>query len=280
MITMSTKQQIILRYFREGQSQRQIARELHIGRRTVKKYITAYSQAQVSAGPSDKLDTPLIEELVAPPSYNSSNRGKRRLTEELAAKIDDFLKENDSKRQAGLHKQVMKKIDIYEALMSEGFQIGYTSVCNYIRSKTDKIREAYIRQVYHPASVCELDWGAVKLEINGKRRTYYLAVFTSAYSNYRYAELFHRQDSASFQQSHVNFFTHMQGVYHQMVYGNMRVAIRRFVGLKEKEPTEALLQIATYYNFSFRFCNVARGNEKGHVERSVEYVRRKAFSRQ
>jgi len=33
-----------------------------------------------------------------------------------------------------------------------------------------------------------------------------------------------------------------------------------------------------YYQFAFRFCNVRKGNEKGHVERSVEYIRRKAFS--
>lgn len=54
----------------------------------------------------------------------------------------------------------------------------------------------------------------------------------------------------------------------------MKVAVKRFVGRQEKEPTEALLKLSTYYGFAFRFCN---GNEKGHVERSVEYIRRKAF---
>ena len=34
-----------------------------------------------------------------------------------------------------------------------------------------------------------------------------------------------------------------------------------------------------YYGFSYRFCNARRGNEKGHVEKSVEYVRRKVFGR-
>ncbi|MDG2861187.1 IS21 family transposase, partial [Vibrio parahaemolyticus] len=44
------------------------------------------------------------------------------------------------------------------------------------------------------------------------------------------------------------------------------------------EPTEALLGLRGHYQFRHRFCNIRRGNEKGHVERSVEYVRRKAFS--
>jgi len=62
-----------------------------------------------------------------------------------------------------------------------------------------------------------------------------------------------------------------------MVYDNMRVAVKRFVGT-EKEPTDGLLKLSLYYGFHFRFCNVRRGNEKGHVERSVEVIRRKAFA--
>ncbi len=78
-------------------------------------------------------------------------------------------------------------------------------------------------------------------------------------------------------ESHVRFFETVGGVFHQMVYDNMRVAVSRFVGTHEKEPTAALLQLRGHYGFTHRFCNAYRGNEKGHVERSVEYVRRKAF---
>jgi hypothetical protein len=63
-----------------------------------------------------------------------------------------------------------------------------------------------------------------------------------------------------------------------MVYDNMKVAVRKFVGISEKEPTEALLKLSIYYGFKFRFCNIRAGNEKGHVERSVDYIRHKAFS--
>ena len=62
-----------------------------------------------------------------------------------------------------------------------------------------------------------------------------------------------------------------------MVYDNMKVAVKRFVGLTEKEPTAALTELSIYYGFRFRFCNIRSGNEKGHVERSVEYIRRKVF---
>jgi hypothetical protein len=36
--------------------------------------------------------------------------------------------------------------------------------------------------------------------------------------------------------------------------------------------------LSRWYQYQWRFCNAAKGNEKGHVERSVEYVRRKTFA--
>jgi len=64
-----------------------------------------------------------------------------------------------------------------------------------------------------------------------------------------------------------------------MVYDNARVMVARFVGRSEKEPTEALLKLSIYYGFRFRFTNTYQAHEKGHVERSVEYIRRKIFSK-
>ena len=43
MISMYTKQEIILSYYREGNSQREISRRLRISRKTVKKYLKDYA---------------------------------------------------------------------------------------------------------------------------------------------------------------------------------------------------------------------------------------------
>ena len=274
---MSTKQKIILRRYRDGDSERKISRELKINRETVRRYLEEYEKARQNLSNAEKEDEVLIEELVKIPKYDSSNRSNQKFLDEISQEVDRLLQINEEKRSRGLHKQVMKKIDILEHLQDLGHDIGYTTVCNHINRKLVQRNEAFIRQVYNPGDVCEFDWGEVKLEINGQMRTLYMAVFTPAMSNYRYAVLFHRQDTASFLQAHVLFFEHVGGVFHTMVYDNMRVAIRKFVGPSEKEPTEALLKLSTYYQFHFRFCNVRRGNEKGHVERNVEFIRRKAF---
>jgi len=273
---MKKKQEIIIRHYREGESERSIARILQISRTTVRRYIEQYKKARDHLMQSSGDDS-LTADVVSPPTYDSSKRCKRKLTQEIAFEIDDLLSANIQKRLQGQHKQQMKKIDILEHLQNKGYDIGYTTVCNYIGQREDYYREAFIRQVYSPGDVCEFDWGEVKLTIAGQMRTLYMAVFTPANSNYRFARLFYRQDTASFLQAHADFFDHIGGVYRMMVYDNMRVAIRRFVGRTQKQPTEALLKLSMYYQFDFRFCNIGKGNEKGHVERSVEFVRRKAF---
>lgn len=200
------------------------------------------------------------------------------MTEEITTIIDAYLAQNELKRLDGRTKQRLRNIDIPEILSAAGYCIGYTTVSKYIRIKGCRLREAFIRQGYGEGSVCEFDWAEVKIWVEGTYRRYYLAAFTSAYSNYRYALLFQRQDGLAFKEPHICFFERIGGVYHQMVYHNMRVAICRFVGKSEKVPTEGLLQLSRWYQYKWRFCNAAKGNEKGHVERSVEYIRRKTFA--
>ncbi len=270
---MVAKNLILIKYYCEGASKSAISRELGISRQVVRKYIREHESLLSSGNLSDALEYGLSTK----PTYKSSARQKRKLTTELAEEIYLCVEKNTQKRHQGLHKQLMKKIDIYKYLKEKGFNIGYTTVCNYIGELENKHKECFIKQVYKAGISCEFDWGEVKLKIGGKLQSFNLAVFTSAYSNYRWSKIFNRQDTLAFSQSHIDFFSYIGGVYKEMVYDNMRVVISKFVCRTKKEPTDALLELSNYYKFSYRFCNIRRGNEKGHVERSVELVRRKGF---
>lgn len=178
-----------------------------------------------------------------------------------------------------MHKQCISKMGIYELLIDQGCNLSYQTVCKYIahleRSK-QKPAEAYIRGCYDPGDECEFDWGEVKLIIDGKKEVFQMAIFTLAYSNARYCYLFTRQDTLAFMEAHRNFFRDTKGVPQVMVYDNMRIAIKKFAG-NDKQPTDALMNLKTFYKFSYRFCNIRSGNEKGHVERSVAVIRQKSL---
>ena len=281
MIKLKQKQEIIIDGFLDGKSQRMIAKEVGVDRKTVRKYVDKYNEAKsiLVNNVDNKVsnERELIDDIVTTPKYDSSNRQKYKLTEEIIKKIEYHLKENEKKRAIGQSKQQKKKIDIYEVLEEEGCDISYTTVCNTITSLLNKGAEAYIKSEYDYGDVCEFDWGETKLYIGEDLKVFQMAVFASAKGNYRYSRLFPKQDTVCFQESHSLFFEHIGNVYRTMVYDNMKVAVKKFVGPIEKEPTEALLKMSIYYGFKYRFCNARAGWEKGHVERSVEYVRRKAF---
>ena len=207
----------------------------------------------------------LSDLLTIQPRYDSSSRKPRKLTLEIRNEIGLCLKKNTVKIAMGLRKQRMLKKDIHQYLLSKGYVISYATVCNYIKSidgRNDrKKNEAFIRLSYEPGSIVEFDWGEVILFINGAKTKFYLAVFTFGHSNGRYAYLFRHQNTLAFMESHRNFFHDIQGVPAMMVYDNMRVAVKGFVGA-DKMPTEALMKMSGFYGFNYRFCNIRAGWRK------------------
>lgn len=273
MISMIERKDIISEYEQTG-SIRAVAKNLDIHRKTVKRYVREYLAAKAGG------DESLTAYLKSEPSYKVPQRDRIVLTDEVCALINTCLRDNEQKRQRGDGKLCMKASDIHTSLGHAGFKVSYSSVCKYIQrtlGHAEETGECFIRQRYKPGWDCEFDWGEMYLTIGGRRIKLYMAVFTMAYSNYRTAYLFLHQDTQAFLESHRRFFKALGHVPHRMVYDNMRVAVKSFVG--GKQPTDALIRLEAAYGFTHRFCNAHRGNEKGHVERSVEVVRRAAFCR-
>lgn len=274
MITMDKKEQILHYHRIDGLSLREISRRVGLNRKTVTRYIREYESA-LSDGP-DGVDVCLATK----PSYSERKADRTRLTDEVCREIEYWLHENAKRRQTGMRKQCLKRQDIHRALVEKGFNISYSSVCKYIQhrkqEKASKPKDAYIKQYYEPGEECEFDWGEVKLRIGGKPVTFTMAVFALCHSEGRWAYLFRHQDNLAFMESHRNFFHDVHGVPHTMVYDNMKVAV--ILKPDKKQPTDTLLRMHTFYGFKWRFCNARAGWEKGHVERSVDYVRGRAFT--
>ncbi|EOD01754.1 hypothetical protein [Caldisalinibacter kiritimatiensis] len=101
MISLVQKQEIILSHFREGKSQWQIHRETGNARKTIRKYIKEYEIKKEELMKEGVNKKEIIEEIVSKPKYDSSNRKRMVLTDEIIEKIDNYLKENEIKRSSG-----------------------------------------------------------------------------------------------------------------------------------------------------------------------------------
>lgn len=76
----------------------------------------------------------------------------------------------------------------------------------------------------------------------------------------------------SFIRGHVEAFRFFDGVPRVLLYDNLKSAVLERVGDAIRfHPT--LLELAAHYHFEPRPVGVARGNEKGRVERAIRYVR-------
>lgn len=141
MLKLDQKADVLMKYFRENKSQREIAREMKLSRTTIRKYINEYESKSEEIEELAKLNETipqndtlkLVAELVSAPKYDTSSRARVKLTDEVIEKIEELINENEKNRLLGRSKQLMKKIDIHEKIVSLGFDISYSTICNYLR---------------------------------------------------------------------------------------------------------------------------------------------------
>lgn len=271
----------IIKLKEQGYSNRKVEKMLKINRKTIAKYWNEYqTNIEKLNNTKDDLEIKEIQEkIVAKPKYNSKNRVKRKITPEFITALKNILNEELEKEKIlGTNKQALTKLQIYELLKKQGFDISYSSVANEIAKIKNSGKECFIRQDYEFGDRLEYDFGEVKLVINGITRKYYIAVLSSPARNFRWCYLYDNCKKEIFLDSHVRFFKMLGGVYKEIVYDNMRNVVTKFIGKNEKELNEDLVKMSIYYGFEINVTNAFSGNEKGYVEGSVKYLRNKIFA--
>lgn len=268
----------IVKLVQKGHSDRKIALDTGINRKTVAKYRREHEMLikDLEAGGDVKR---IQEQLTAEPKYDSSTRRPIKYTPEIDETLDEILANELTKDFVlGNHKQQLTSEKIFEMIVAQGHDIGRTTICAHIKEKRDKAKEAFIRQEYDLGDRVEYDFGEVKLEIADIVRKYFMAVFGAPAGKHRWAFLYDNQKKDVFMDSHVRYFEWIGGCFREVVYDNMRNVVSKFIGRHEKELNEDLIKMSIYYGFDVNVTNCYKGNEKGYVENSVKAVRKEAFA--
>src|SRR5437773_1797174 len=85
------------------------------------------------------------------------------------------------------------------------------------------------------------------------------------------------QSLESFVRGHVFAFDRLGGVPRALLYDNLKTAVlERHADLIRFNPR--LLDLAGHYHFAPKPCAPYRGNEKGKVERAIQYLRHSFFA--
>tara|TARA_R100000789_G_C3017065_1_gene152677 strand:+ start:157 stop:1659 length:1503 start_codon:yes stop_codon:yes gene_type:complete len=215
---------------------------------------------------------------VEPPGYRQSKpRGSK--IEPFVPIIHRILKEDQHVHRKQRH--TAKKI--FERLREEhGYDGGITLVQRFSSSalRSRRVREwkhhrqeVFLPLVHRPGE-SQVDIGFADVLLNGEMIKVCLFVMTLPYSDAIFMQAFPRECTEVFLEGHKRAFQFFGGVPTRISYDNAKVAVARIVGNRERTVTREFLRLQSHFLFKEHFCLVRRPNEKGHVERLLDFARR------
>lgn len=168
---------------------------------------------------------------------------------------------------------------LYDMVWERGYRGGKSRfrtviACHRPRPKA----EAYLRLRTLPGEQAQCDWGHFgNLLIGRARRPLMAFVMVLSYSRQIFLRFYLDARMENFLRGHLGAFTAWQGIPRVILYDNLRSAVLERHG-DAIRFNPALLSVAAHYRFEPRPVAIARGNEKGRVERAIRFVRDAFFA--
>jgi len=142
-----------------------------------------------------------------------------------------------------------------------------------MRHRPPRKVEAYLRMTALPGEHGQVDWAHFgKIKIGRAERPLLAFVCVLSYSRRIFLRFFLGQRIENFLRGHVAAFEAWDGLPRVLIYDNLKSAVldRRGDAILFNPR---LVDFAKHYHFEIRPAAVARGNEKGRVERAIRYAR-------
>ncbi len=172
----------------------------------------------------------------------------------------------------------LRSTRLYDMIAARGFTGSVRQVRRYV-SKVRPLRgrKAYLRTRTMPGEFGQVDWGSFgKVTVRGGERRLSLFAMTLPFSRALYAEFTYDQRMDSFLRAHVNAFKGFGGAPRVQLYDNLKSVVLDRVGDHVRFHDD-ILDFAGHYHFMPRPCRPYCPQEKGSVERAIQYVRGSFF---
>jgi transposase len=160
---------------------------------------------------------------------------------------------------------------------------GYTGQGSHFRYLVSTMRprppaEAYLRLRTLPGEQMQIDWAHFgHLQIGRARRPLMGFVAVLSYSRRVFLRFCLNAQMDSFLRGHVEAFHAFGGLARILLYDNLRSVVLERVDDAIRFNPE-FLAFAKHYRFEPRPVGIRRGNEKGRVERHIDFIRKSFFA--
>jgi len=167
---------------------------------------------------------------------------------------------------------------LHQMLQERGYTGSVIQIRRLIRPLRPVKQEAFLRLTTLPGEQAQADWAHFgQVRVGRATRKLSCFVITLSYSRALWVEFFFDQSIENLLLGHVHAFQDWGAVPRTVLYDNLAsvVAERRGDAI-HFHPR--LLELCAHYHFDARPCRPARGNEKGRVERAIQYIRHSFFA--
>ena len=255
MLTVEHYELIRRKVVIEEKSQRDVAKELGHSRKTVAKAL----------------------KLRIPPGYRLTEPRPRPIIESVRHIINTWLEQNKKARR----KQKQTAMRIYERLRDEyGFKGHYGTVQRYIKQAVDRQKEVFMLLQFEPGEEAQVDWHEGWVFENGIEQKYQFFCMKLCFSKAPFVYPYQKANLESFLDGHVRAFEYFGGVPQRIAYDNLKCAVIKVGKGKNRRLNKRFKELRAWYLFDTRFCNIAKGNEKGDVENCCKRSERTYLSPQ
>ena len=230
-----------------------IARQLNVHRDTVRRVLLAHGATRPVARSSTQPGGPLRASLIEP----------------YRAFIGQTLAAYPTLTASRLHDMVRER--------------GYTGQASHFRFLVSTMRprppaEAFGRLRTLPGEQMQIDWAHFgHLQIGRAKRPLMGFVAVLSYSRRVFLRFCLNAQMDSFLRGHALAFAAFGGLARTLLYDNLKSVVLERVGDAIRFNPE-FLAFAQHYRFEPRPVAVARGNEKGRVERQIDFIRKSFFA--
>jgi transposase len=253
----------LMRRIRAGETDRAIARDLGVARKTVAKYRTwASGQPALldSLPPAEDLDR-LLQ------ATRPAGTVPRQVF--VAAPYEALIREW---RGRGV-----SPMAIFQRLRDgHGYGRSYSALYRFVVHLEGKIPEAFVRMEVDPGEEAQVDFGSAGTMVDprtGEVRKAWVFVMTLSHSRHQYATCVFDQKIETWLRCHREAFESFGGVPRRIVVDNLKAAIVRAV-LHDPVAQRSYREFAEHYGFLIVPCRPRTPEHKGKVESGVKYVKR------
>lgn len=241
----------------------------------IRHEVNQKGETYASVGRRMDVDPRTVSKYANQDEFNRKEKQKRKspIMDPVKPILDKWIKE-DLKKKKKYHRTAKRMFEQLKKFHS--FKGSYRTVRDYVSRRKKELTATTVDAALPLEAIpgtAQVDFGTAPFKYQSEVIDLPYLVMSFPYSNTFYFQVFPSENTECLLEGLQRMFHHMGGVPKTIRFDNLSPAVKKIHSKGERDLTDTFERFVLHYGFNYEFCNPGKGNEKGHVEAMVKYVR-------